>query len=218
LLSTTTEYRRAVLDMLLKEANRVSKALKLPEKAPITEADVVETYVTPPKLAERMRTLGNVATRQYRYYVSVDRKFSFLEKVHGGDPTSPVQDYNRLKSDYLWSIQRRDTNAALSMAAGWLEAVSMDVNALNRDCQVDVRAWTPEGPEGKHFVPLYWVRWYDGNAVVAMVELVEPTKSLRQLRVNRSGYIRRPALEVPVVIRPSTPTKAVGKARGDLGP
>jgi hypothetical protein len=97
-----------------------------------------------------------------------------------------------------------DTNAAYRMATQWLEAVSIDVKALNRDCDVIVRAWTPEGANGKDFVPQYRIYWVtkgqkkDGS--MAGVELLMPTKSLQQLYVKRSQYIMRMPLQATNLI------------------
>jgi hypothetical protein len=76
----------------------------------------------------------------------------------------------------------------------------MDVPAIIRDCNVHVEALTPEGKTGAHFVPLYRVYWTQksGSSVspAASIELFEPTKTLRQLRVNKSEYILRAPLQI----------------------
>jgi hypothetical protein len=63
-----------------------------------------------------------------------------------------------------------------------------------------VRAWTPEGVNGSHFVPQYRVYWtakgMKKGGSVAGVEFLEPTKSLTQLYVDKTQYILRPPLQV----------------------
>jgi hypothetical protein len=91
-----------------------------------------------------------------------------------------------------------DTNAPFRLAIEWLSALSIDVEALKRDCSLRVHAFTPEGKKGEHFVPLYWVYWTripEGRGSVASVELFLPTKTLLQLRVEESKYILRKPLE-----------------------
>ena len=73
---------------------------------------------------------------------------------------------------------------------------SMDVKALNRDCKLTIRVFTPEGEHGSHFVPIYWVSWGIGDKPVASVELFEPTKTLRQMHVNGPKYILRQPSQV----------------------
>jgi len=69
---------------------------------------------------------------------------------------------------------------------------------LNRDGEVRIETFMPEGKAGKHFVPVYWVYWMgktpgtSGN--IAQIELFQPTKTLLQLRVNKPEYILRPPL------------------------
>ena len=137
-------------------------------------------------MAQQVGTIGNITTSNYTYYVSVAGRFSYLER-------SDVQNgYDQLRKDYLWPMNRMDTNSADKFAMQSLAAVPMDVTALSRDCEVHIEAFIPEGKSGRHFAPLYWVYWTakaHGNS--HPVELVEPTKIIRQLRVNRPEYILR---------------------------
>ena len=77
-----------------------------------------------------------------------------------------------------------------------MSAAGVDVDALNRDCTVDVRASTPEGPRGKHFVPDYWIAWQRFRTNIAFLEYFEPENSIRSLHVYDSKYL----LRKPVVI------------------
>ena len=72
----------------------------------------------------------------------------------------------------------------------------MDGDALNRDCTVDISAVMPEGAHGRHFVPDYWVRWRVLGEIIAYLEFVEPTKSVRQLHVYDEKYNLRGPLVV----------------------
>ncbi len=192
LLFTTPAYRGAALHLIVGEANRVAGELHLQDTLPITEANLVKYYIPPPRLAQRMGAIGNITTANYTYYFSVGNKFSFLTK------TGLDQDYAKLRKDYLWPMSRMDTNAAYQLAVKWLTEASMDVRALNKDCNVHILAFTPEGDRGKHFVPVYWVYWskpeQEGHGSTASVELFEPTKTIRQLRVEDSQYILRQPL------------------------
>jgi hypothetical protein len=195
LMATTPAYRQAALGLVLAEANTVARELSLPEPLPLTETNLTATYLTPPRMASRMRAIGNITTVNYTYYCSVGYKFSYLTRV------GLEQDYARLRKEALVPMSQMDTNAAYQMAVQFLMAAKMDVRALNRDCKVHILPFTPEGSQGKHFVPVYWVYWSKpeqaGRGSTASVELFTPTKMLRQLRVEDSQYILREPLIIP---------------------
>ena len=194
MIQVPAAYRAEALHLTIDEANRVAQELQLPENLPITESNLVANFISSPRMAKMMSTIGNITTSNYTYYFSVGSKFSFLTK-NGFD-----HEYKRLRDEYLWPTNRMDTNAAYQLAEQWLSEVSMDVKALNRDCIVDIDVFTPEGDKGQHFVPVYWVYWVkrgqQGRGSIASVELFEPTKTIRQLRVEEPQYILRKALEI----------------------
>ena len=189
---TPPAYQKEALRLLIAEANRVAKELNLPERLPIAETNLVKTHIFPPRMARL--GIGNIMTSNYVYSVSAGGKFSSVVRTDSGKTT------NELKAKYLWPMSRMDTNAAYQLATQWLTAVSMDVAALNRDCDLVISAWTPEGENGEHFVPLYHVDWMakgeQAHGSVAGVELLEPTKSLQQLYVKKPEYILRKPLQI----------------------
>lgn len=190
---SSSPYAERALVALLREANEVARSLGLPEHLPILARDLVADYVSPHSLATLVPGVGNISTTNYTYYVTVGNKFSYLQRRN---PDSASQELEHLMAHYLWPTNRLDKEAAYQLATQWLHSVSIDVERLNRDCDFSVRAWTPEGKQGEHFVPLYWVCWGNDGRPIAMVELFEPTKTLRQLRVERSEYILRLPLTV----------------------
>ena len=191
LIFTTDAYRQEALRLVIEEANRVAKQLHLSEQLPIVETNLVATYFPPPRMARGMQAIGNVTTSNYTYYVSVGNKFSYLVRTHLD------QEYQQLKTQYLWPMSRMDTNSAFQVATQILSAASMDVKSLDRDCKVHIDAFIPEGKSGAHFVPVYWVYWMKEGEVgsVALLEFLLPTKTIRQLHVNKSEYILRKPLE-----------------------
>ena len=88
------------------------------------------------------------------------------------------------------------TNSALYGAGSRTPANA----GLYHYCNVHILPFTPEGPSGRHFVPVYWVYWVrrseEGRGSVATVEFLEPTRTLRQLRVEKPEYILRRPLAV----------------------
>jgi hypothetical protein len=191
MMFTTKAYREEALRLIIEEANCVARELNLPESLPITETNLLGAYITPPRMAQGMRALGNITTSNYTYYISVDNKFSFLVR------RNLEQEYSNLRAHCLWPMSRMDTNAAYQIATQLLAAASMDVNALNRDCKVQIQAFTPEGRAGKHFVPVYWVYWVaPSRGITASIEFVLPTRTILQMHVKDSKYILRKPLEI----------------------
>lgn len=192
LSATPVVYRREALRLVIAEANKVAHELRLPESLPITESNLVASYIAPPKMAAHLGAIGNVTTSNYTFYCSVGNRFSYLAR------TGLEKDYPRLRRESLVPVSQISTNAAYQLAVQWLQAASMDVAALNRDCNVRILAFMAEGEQGKRFVPVYWVYWSllgrEGNGSVASVELFEPTKTIRQLRVEDPKYILRKPL------------------------
>lgn len=107
-------------------------------------------------MAKGGKGVGNITTSNYAYYVAVGNRFSSLVRTH------LQEEYSQIQQEYLWPMGRIDTNVAYQLATQFLNAVSMDVKALNRDCSLSIRAFTPEGVHGAHFVPVYWVSWEKG--------------------------------------------------------
>jgi len=191
--SSPEGYREEALRLLMPEATQVASQLRLEEDVPIRKSLLASMYLTPPSLAEPMLGLGNISTTNYTYYVSVGGKFSFLESTQRKNLNTWFQ---ALETRYHWPISSNDTNAAYQLATQWLNAVSIDVSALTRDCRVSIRSWMPRGPTSKEFVPLYWVSWGRDHEPVALVEFLLPEKKILQLRVEKSEYIHREQIKV----------------------
>ena len=186
---TTPAYRKEALRFVIEEANRVAQELNLPEQLPITETNLVTSYISPPHMAKGLKTIGNITTSNYVYAPYAGHGFSVVR-------THLEAEYSQLQKQYLWPMSRMDTNGAYQLATQFLTAASMDVKALNRDCNLTIRAFTPEGEHGSHFVPVYWVSWGKDGKPIASVELFEPTKTIRQMHVNKSEYIFRKPLVI----------------------
>jgi hypothetical protein len=198
----TNGYEKQALRLVIQEANRVATELHLEEQLPITEKGLVGWYISPPEMARVTKAVGNVATSNYAYYVSIENKFCFLEGMHQDG------DRRRWHAQYSWPISLIDTNAAYQLARHWLNAASMDVEGLNQDCTLHIHTYTEADGDGKatRFLPVYWVYWTkgtEGHGSVASVELFAPTKTLMQIRVEDSKYI----LREPLHIQNATSTK-----------
>jgi hypothetical protein len=109
---------------------------------------------------------------------------------------------NKDKSSYLNDVENKyaslntkvATNAAVELAVSLLKKFSIDVQALQSDCvlQVDVLR------SGKGFVPIYQLHWINKNSDddTLYMEILEPEKRVVELRVAAPRYIKRKALSV----------------------
>lgn len=195
---TTKAYQKEAFKLVLQEANKAARELRLPEKLPITATDLFEVHISTYGFSRiSTKPIGNVSTKDYCYYASIDHKLSYIEGTHQD------QDGFRWRRQYKWPLSRIDTNTAYQSATQWLAAVHMDVAGLNRDCEVHVvpdTDWNNPAFHEKTFVPIYEVYWlsrldkragYDGKA---LVRLFLPTKTLMTLRVEDPKYILRPPI------------------------
>jgi len=169
------------------EANKAARELKLQETLPITRSNVVDVYISKPRMAQATGGIGSISTSNYTYSVSIGGKLSFVY-IWRFD-----SDRLELEKNYQWPLSLIDTNAAFRLATQWLAAASMDVARLNRDCVISV--WPRITDRPGYFVPVYRVAWAKQEEPVANVELFLPTKTLRDLRVNRLEYILRSGIE-----------------------
>jgi len=81
-LGTITEpYQRAAFHSAIQEANEVVRDLSLSEELPITESNIVRSFILTQTGSRAMKAIGTVTTRNYVYCMSKDKKFSFLESL-----------------------------------------------------------------------------------------------------------------------------------------
>jgi hypothetical protein len=195
---TTKAYQKEALTLVLQEANKAARELHLPERLPITVTNLTAAYISRYG-GSRIGTepIGNVSTKDYCYYVSLDHKLSFIEGTHQD------QDGFGWTSQYKWPWSRIDTNTPYRLATQWLDAVHMDVAGLNRDCEVHVvpdTYWNNPELHERTYVPIYDVYWLSplnkkkGYGDAASVTLFLPTKTLTSLRVEDPNYILRPPI------------------------
>jgi hypothetical protein len=184
---TTPEYQREAVRLLLEEVNQVAKDLSLIEQLPITKSNLVSVLVCPP--ASDM--IGNISTSNYTYYVREKRKFAGVDQMH------LMRIWEAEEKDFLWPIERLDTNGAFGDATRVLAAGGIDTDALRRNSTIDIVARMVEGPRGKHFVPDYWITWSKGGKKIARLGFFEPTKTIRTFQIYAPEYVLRKPLEIP---------------------
>jgi hypothetical protein len=187
----TKAYQREVFRLMVAEVNRMAGDLKLMEDLPITKSNVVGVMIAPPAAFINASMLGNIDTSNYGYFFTVGRTISGVDQKH------LAETWREIKRKYTWPISRLDTNAALRSAAQIMAAAGMDVDGLNLDCKIDIRASMTEGEHGKHFVPDYWVVWRRFGTNTSFLEFLEPTKMVRQFHVYDARYVLRKPVDIP---------------------
>jgi hypothetical protein len=196
---TTEAFTKEARRLLLEEATKVAAELRLPEELPLTESNIVQSYISPFGLAYTDKAIGNVTSRRYWYMANANWKFSGLTIAN---LSGVCASYAR---QYRWQSDRLNTNAAYSMATQWLAAASMDVSGLNRDCvmhAVPAPHWNrfklDTAFTNATFTPIYYVYWIPRQSTngfgAAEVELFAPEKVLLTLRMEDPKYILRPPL------------------------
>jgi hypothetical protein len=211
LVFTTPAYRAEALRVLVVGANEIAGKLNLSEALPIVQINLTAAYVSPPRLAQGTRVIGNITTSNYVYAPFFGGRFSLVR-------THLQEEYHELQRQFLWPMSRLDTNVAYQSASQLLNAVSINVQKLNQDCSVTIRAFMPEGDHGAHFVPVYWILWSKEGNTVASVELLEPAKTVRQMHISSPEYILRKPLEIQNLdyllsqTNPATGTNAPGSS------
>jgi hypothetical protein len=196
---TTAAYEKEARRLLLEEATKVATELGLPEEMPLTESNIVRSYIDPFGLAYTDKAIGNVESHHYVYIVARGWRFSSLTIANWSGVCA------NYAQAYRWPSDRLNTNGAYSLATQWLAAVSMDVAGLNRDCvmhAVPVPHWNRfrlNAPfTNATFTPIYYVYWAprqttNGDAAAA-VELFAPDRTLLSLTMEDPKYILRKPL------------------------
>lgn len=197
---TTAAYQDAAFNMVLWEANRAAKEMRLPEKLPFTKSDLIEYHISPFGFAYARKMIGSVTTKNYVYYVASGDKLNEVGVANYDQTCLELQKKARMP------ISRIDTNVAYQLATQWLASASMDVAGLNRGCKAHVGLspfWNGVAKLGdmpkRKFVPIYFVWWSSPQDDVqhgdtACVELYLPTKKLLQMTVSDPKYILRKPL------------------------
>ncbi len=198
---STPAYRDAALGLLLQEANQVALDLGLDESLPIRKTNIVWGFIAPFGYAYVNKSLGNITTRKYTYGVSGDYKLSSLTVAHLEEECIGYQ------RSYRLPISKVDTNAACRLARKWLGALRVDIERLDKECQMRAELsafWNNKelggGPNAASFVPIYNVNWSrvrvadNDNAV--WIQLVVPTERLLQVRISDPKYVLREPLVV----------------------
>jgi|GEM_PF-1160366 hypothetical protein len=192
---TTPAYQDEAFRLMILEANQAAQALQLKEDLPITRSRIDGARISPFGFFYREGLMGYVATTNYSYRVLAAGKLDHIEIDHSYEVWRALQD-SLLPEDQV------DNQAAYQLATQWLASLSVDVKALNRDCQLTVASspilnyvGSGKEPTRRMFAPTYDVMWKSSNGwPAAGVQLYLPDKLLIQLSIDDPRYNLRPPI------------------------
>lgn len=187
-------FEAAAFRLLVQEANRVAQALRLDEDLPITASKIVRGGGNPFGLYYDRGMMGSVATTNYTYRVLSGGKLDRVEIDRSYEVWRSLQ-------EELLPENQVDNQGAYRLATQWLSSISVDVNALNRDCQLTVASspvlnyvGSGDKPIRRMFAPTYDITWKSTNGPAAYVQLYLPDKLLIQLSLDDPKFNLRPPL------------------------
>lgn len=197
---TSRQFQEAAVRLMLFEASSVARELQLSEDLPITETNLTAGSVVPFGDYYANHTLGNICTKNYAYIFARENKFNEVDVANYDETCIGLEKYQLPK-------KALDFKTPYLLASQWMASASIDINALNRDCKVQVAVsplWNGLSSIGdiprKHFVPIYDVSWLSPQnqsehyGDVAFVELYLPDRKLIQFCIQDSKYISRKPL------------------------
>lgn len=191
---TTEAYKDEAFRLMILEANQAAQALHLEEDLPITRLKIDGARINPFGFYYQDGMMGYVATTNYTYRVLEAGKLDHVEIDHSYEVWRGLQD-NLLPENQV------DNQAAYQLATQWLSSLSVDVKALNHDCQLTVASspvfnyvGSGKEPIRRMFAPTYDVTWRLSNDPAAHVQLYLPNKLLIQLAVYVPRYNLRPPI------------------------
>lgn len=189
----TRQYRRAAVELMVRQANRVARQLRLPEEFPITITNLTDAWVAPFLHYYCGHAIGTISTKNYNYFFCQGDKFNEVDIV------SSYRSRLNLENKKL-PVNQFNPNGAYQLATQWLAAASMDVGNLNRDCKHHVELISSWGEfvgkrPRKPFAPIYDVWWAtpkqdaENYGDVVDIQLVRPGDKLLSMCVRDPKYI-----------------------------
>lgn len=232
-------YKITIVERMLVEANFFSDKLKLVSPHPITLSDLLVQYAVPLwnnkidgtnmnlSKAERIRqanfvVTGRIGTTNYDFSFNGGRLWN-IQRLKIKNEDSIFELYPELAK----TPSLIDTNGAYQLATQWLSAVSVDVPALERKHKLSFFQWffwgKPEDLPKDHWtynaptatnktmLPIYDVKWGEGDTPAVKVTVLGSMKELWELQINDGSVSKRPLLVISNALelnsRPDPPVK-----------
>lgn len=153
-------YKYVAMAVMLAEANFNAERLSLPIKRPITQNALGSRLVAPPGILQFGGFLGRVDADGYMFSWGGERGYRHIAKLdrdgYAAYPYGwlPMAERNERLSHEKSLIS---TNEAYQLAAGWLKAIDVDVQRLEKAHRVEVRQrrfWGEGNPAPQVLLPI----------------------------------------------------------------
>jgi hypothetical protein len=199
-------YKAVAIERMLSEANYFAEQLHLPIEQPITLVDAQSAYVRPPRVGFG----GVIQTKRFSFSFPNpnEGKLCYITRQTIRDGHDVLDLYPELAR----TPSLVDSNGAYQLATQWLTSVAVDVPSLQQKYPVNVRQWFFWGkPENlpkdqwsmpqitstnKTMLPIFDVRWGEGDTPPVKVTVLGSTKELLELRMEDCSFSKR----TPIVI------------------
>ena len=212
-------YRATVLDSMLKEANFYSERLRLPTPHPIQPLDLCEIRVFDPWHSAIRETNAPYLpdtvfkTRIFDAGISRNERAHSL-KIAASGVIGTTNCFFSFKNGILWNLHRQNDKGlefhppldkpviineaeAKQLAAHYLEAISVDISALEKRFQVKV--WQDHyftGTSNEIVAHFFNIQWGAGDSPPVIVVIDGTTKELLGIRINDASVCQRSLLIV----------------------
>ena len=219
LAQASMAYRTTVLDSMLKEANFYSERLRLPTPHPIQPFDLREIHVFDPWHSVIRETnppyLPDTVFTTHIADISIPRnQRAQALKIAASGVVATTNCFFSFQNGILWNLHRLNGDGleyhpplnkpvtineaeAKQLAARYLEAISVDVSALEK--QSTAKVWQDHyyvGTSNEITAHFFNVQWGVGDSPPVIVVIDGTTKEPLGIRINDASVCQRSLLIV----------------------
>lgn len=177
-------YNYVITWVLLAEASLCSYQLQLPIAQPITQNDIVYKFVVRP--ANMCPDGAGARIDAGGYFFSFGTRYRYIIKLN------PFPGGTQAEENELLSREKSliDDTGAYLIASNWLEAIQVDVPALEKAHHHRVRQRT-DNIHG--LLPVFNVQWGEGDIPMVQAVVDGRDKSMVSIRQEDTSFSKRPA-------------------------
>lgn len=176
-------YKYVITWVVMAEASFCAYQLKLPVPQPITQNDIAYEFLPSP--ADMWPDGAGGRIDAGGYFFSFGTRNRYIVKLH------PFPGGTQAEENELLSREKSlvDTNGAYLLASNWLEAIQVDVSALEKAHRHHV--WQRRDYQFG-LLPVFNVEWGEGEIPLVQVVVDGRKKGLVSIRQEDTSFLRRP--------------------------
>ena len=192
LLRTSTAYQAVMLRRMLDEANWTLRQLGLPSEGQVSASDLNESFVVPPAFGFRGCLRGKDS------FFKFDKQGKLAYAFHT-PPRRPGQDLDGYYEEMSHRPMLVDSNSVVTLATGWLRAIRVDVEAINRITKPVVTRYVFTNRQGKRQPShIWWISWWDhaaGKPIVS-VQVDGTNRNPDRIEIFETTYVLRDGIAI----------------------